>query len=287
MKRRTILNRIICALLTVLLIIELIVSLGITLLKNTICSKEYIEKELVKNNYYEITKSEIEDSFKYYVLQSNLDDNCVEGLITVEKVKNDTLLELNKYYDNSKQEIDIDPIKQELTKRIYDKVENEYNNSISEQEKKDIETLVKVIVKNYSDNMKTIGTCFETLSTLSKKLDKIESREIIIAYGITLFTVVLISIVYVYGTKNKKIIVNKYHAIALMTVGLMIIIIIIAMSIAVNEQPIQIFTKGITAVIVDIIKNIKLMLLLSGIVMFTVGLVISIIKNIMLKKYLR
>lgn len=287
MKRRTTLNKIICAILTAILIVELFACFGITLVKNTICSREYIENELEKVNYYQVTKNEIEESFKYYVLQSNLDDSCVENLITVEKVKSDTLIELNKYFKNSKEDIQVDSIKQELNNRINTKVENEYKNIMTEQDKKNIAKLVDIIVDNYTDNMKTIGSGFEIIHSISKKLDKIENIHVIIMYVITLVTIILISIVYIFGTKNKKIILNKYHAIAFMTVGLMIIITIIALSITINEEEIQIFTKGITSVIIDAIKSIKASILVFGIVSFGIGLGISILKNVILKKYLR
>ena len=287
MKRRTTLNRIICAILTAILIVELFACIGITLVKKTLCSKEYIENELEKVNYYQTTKNEIEESFKYYVLQSNLDDSCVENLITVEKVKADTLIELNKYFENSKDEIEVNPIKQELSNRINTKVEKEYNNIITEQDKKNISKLVDIIVDNYTDNMKTIGSGFEIIHSISKKLDKIENTHIIIMYAITLATIILISVVYIFGTKNKKIILNKYHSIAFMTVGLMIIITIIALSITINEEEIQIFTKGITSVITDAIKSIKSLILMFGITSFGIGLGISIAKNVILRKYLR
>lgn len=287
MRRRTSLNIIICIILTAVLIVETIAVIGITIVKETVCNKNYILNQLDKVNYYQITKSEIEDAFKYYVLQSNLDDECVSDLITVEKVKKDTIILLNQCFELSEEKIEVESIKQELNRRIYDKVENEYNNIITESEKNDIETLVNIIVENYTDNMDMINSCFKVLNAISNKLKRISKQHIMMLYGATIVTVLLLSLIYMFGIKKKRIILNKYHAIAFMTVGIMIIIVIIFMSVLIKEDQIQLFTKGITSLIVDTIISIKRIILLLGILLFVFGVGISVLKNILLRKYLR
>ena len=287
MQRRTKLNRTVSAILMTALIVELITIIGISLIKSTICNKQYILNELEKVNYYNTTKAEIEDAFKYYVLQSNLDNECVENLITVEKVKSDTIIQIERSFSESNNSIEIESIKEELSNRIYEKVKNEYNNIIGEKEKKDIEKLVNIIVENYTNNMETVKTCFGVVHSIIEKTEKITKQHIIILYAITLATIVTISALYIIGTKNKKIILNKYHAIAFMTVGFMFIMIIVAMSIVISEEQIQIFTKGITELIVDVIKNIKSIILAIGIGLSLIGLFISLLKNYLLRKYLK
>lgn len=287
MEKRSGLNRAISAILTAVLIVELIAVFAVSVLKYTIGSKEYIIATLDKVNYYQTTKNEIEDAFKYYVLQSNLDDECVEDIITVEKVKKDTLIVLNKFYDGSKENFEVDSIKEELNKRINEKVENEYNNIVTEDEKKDIEKLVDIIVDNYSNNMETVESCFNATAKIAKVANRIQDKYVKLAYGVTIVTIVLLSVLYISGTKNKKIIFNKYHAIAFMTVGFILIIGSIVLLVFVKEDQIQIFTKGITAVIVEIIKNIKSIIAITGGSLFGAGLLMAIVKSILLRKYIR
>lgn len=287
MKRRTTTNKIICIILMLVLIIEVLGIFFITLLKNTILSKDYLLKELDKVGYYLTTKSEIEDAFKYYVLQSNLDDACVTDLITVDRIKKDTNIVFNKSFVGSKEEITVDDIKKELESRIEDKLINEYNHTMTESEKKDINTVVNVIVENYTNNMNTMKSTVDTIASVSKKLDIIKKQYIFILIATTVLTAVMLSVVYIVGSKNKKMIINKYQAIAFMTVGAMVIIAVIAFSSAVHEDQIQIFTKGITNVIIDIIKNIKTIVWIFGITTFSIGLILAIIKNVMMRKYLR
>lgn len=287
MRRRSTFNKIICAILAGLLIVELVAVFGISLLKKTVLSKEYIKRELEKVNYYQVTKAEVEDAFKYYVLQSNLDDSCVENLVTAEKVKKDTLLLLEQAYNGKKEEIDIESIKDELNNRIHSKVVNEYNNVVTQSEENDIEELVDVIVENYSNSMDTIKTCFSVVQSINKKLDIITEERVKTSYAIMAGTIALLSIVYIVGSKNKKIVLNKYHAIAFMTVGAMMLITMGVLSIVVKEGQIQLFTKGITLFVIDIIKNIKSTILIFGTLSFMTGFLISLVKNILLRKYLK
>lgn len=287
MKRRTPLNKTLSIILMLVLIVEILAVFFLTLAKNTIFSKEYLLKELDKVGYYQTTKSEVEDAFKYYVLQSNLDDNCVKDLITAERIKKDTLIVFNKCFEGSKVEVVADDIKEELEKRIENKVVNEYNHTMTASEKKDIDKVVDIIVDNYTDNMKTMKSVVDIIASISKKLDIIKKEYIFILLAVTVITFAILSIVYIVGSGNKKMIFNKYHAIAFMTVGAMIIIMMIAFTSVVHENQIQIFTKGITNVIVDIIKNLKNIMWIFGITTFSIGFIMALAKNIIMKKYLR
>lgn len=287
MRRRTSLNATICIILTAFLILETLLAIGITVINKTIGNKDYIIQQLKKVDYYQVTKAEIEDSFKYYVLQANLDDSCVTDLITAGKVKNDTLIILNQCFEDDKTEIEIESIKQELQKRIHNKVENEYNNLVTETEKQDIDTLVDMIVENYTNNMETIKTCFKALAELSKKQKQFADKYKKIIYIATIITTLLLSGVYIFGSRNFKIILNKYHAVAFMTVGILLTLAILITSILIKEEQIQLFTKGITILAIDTITTLKTTLYQIGIITFMIGLSISLAKNIIIRKYLK
>lgn len=287
MSKRSILNRAICAIITLLLIFELLIVFSITILKQTIGSKEYLLAELDKTNYYAMTKSEIESSFRNYVLQSNLDDDTVKDIVSVEKIKEDTLVIIDNAYDGHKQEIDVKSIKEELSNRIHDKVKNEYNITITASEEKDIQTLVEVIIQNYNDHIDIVNAVISTLASISSKLDMIKNTYLIAGYAAIGITCVILSVIYIIGCKNKKAFINKYQGIAFMTSGTMLVITNIAFGFFIKESEIGLFTKGITALIIDIVQNIRFEVMLFGIILFVIGVFLSIIKNVLIKEYLR
>ena len=73
MRRRSKLNKIICVILTLILVAELIVAFGISLIKKTTGDRSFIEKELEKTDLYTNMRAEVEDTFLNYVYQSNLE----------------------------------------------------------------------------------------------------------------------------------------------------------------------------------------------------------------------
>ena len=67
MKRRSKFNKIMCSILTILLVIELILGFSVTLIKKTIGDRGFIEKELEKTDFYTNMRAELENTFLNYV----------------------------------------------------------------------------------------------------------------------------------------------------------------------------------------------------------------------------
>ena len=287
MRRRSKFNKIMCSILTILLVIELILGFSVTLIKKTIGDRGFIEKELEKTDFYTNMRAELENTFLNYVYQSNLDDDTVKGVVTLDKVKEDIDICLDIAYENSKKEVNTDSLKKELTERIRKKLTEEHKHIITSAEERDIQTLVNVIIENYSDNMKTLKTTAETLAPIIKKINSVKNIHVIINYIAIVVTLLALSLIYIHGCKNKKVVVNKYQGIGLMTAGALLILINIGISIAIHEEEILIFSRSITNVLIDIIKYVKADILIFGTTFFLLGFGLSLTKNIIVKKYLR
>ena len=79
----------------ILLVIESILLFFITsmfILKITVFNKNYVVKK-IDSTYYETIYNETQDTMFYIARKSNLRENFVQNVFTIEDVKNDTIKE--------------------------------------------------------------------------------------------------------------------------------------------------------------------------------------------------
>lgn len=283
MEKRSKTNKFFCWILTIILMIEIIAISVLSIANNTILKKSYIEAQLEKTGFYTQIKGNIEETFKNYVLQANLDDEIVENLITDDKIKQDVNQVLEAVYNQKAISVETDTIKTELQNRINQKLMLGKNITITKEAQKSINDFIDIIINNYKSNMeisesaiKQIGNIVVIINTKITKYSKL-------LYITTISTAILLVIICFVGCKNKKSILNIYHAIALLASGSTLIITWIISKIQIKPDNIIIYNKAITNLLISIIKNIQANILQYGIILFSVGLIISIIENIRLK----
>ena len=105
-------------LLTIILSVSIILLVAIKIASSTILDKNYILSKLDETSYYEKTYIYVKSNFDKYIQQSGLDEEVLEDIVTEEQIKQDTQKILNNMYNNSKEEIDIQSIKEKLNNNI-------------------------------------------------------------------------------------------------------------------------------------------------------------------------
>ena len=135
----------------------------------TIFNNRYIKNKLEENNFYDLTYFDIKKSFENYTMQSGLELDILENLITKERVINDINKKIDSFYDKKIIEIDNNFIIEELDKRI-NKILNEKNKILNDDEKKSITKYEEVIgdcYKNgilYGKDLKLENEIFQKIS---------------------------------------------------------------------------------------------------------------------------
>lgn len=105
-------------LLTIILSVSIILLVAIKIASSTILDKNYVLSKLDETSYYEKTYIYVKSNFDKYIQQSGLDEEVLEDIVTEEQIKQDTQKILNNIYNNSKEEIDIQSIKEKLNNNI-------------------------------------------------------------------------------------------------------------------------------------------------------------------------
>jgi len=122
------------------------------IIKNTALSKEFIISKLKENRFYERTYNDIKEDFENYTMQSGLELEILNGLISKEKVNRDIDLKIESIFSGKNVEIDTSSIKIELDNRINSALEK--NNRIpGDEEKKSIELYENTIVDCYKNGI--------------------------------------------------------------------------------------------------------------------------------------
>lgn len=252
-----------------LLAISFFILIILVLLSNTIFNKNYLLNKFDKINFYEETYHNINDNLKGYVIQSGLDTNVLEKIITKEKVNEDIKKVIDSLYENKELNIQIDEIKENLELVINNQIK-ENNRVMSKEDKQAIQSFIDTILNTYKDEIVFSSDLFLKVQDIYVKLDKIISISIPIFIVISL--VLVLTIIKI--SKNKKISIKKISTSLLTTSMLLIFIRIILANkfqyiLIINA----IFSKTLIFVITDILNKV----LLIGIIISIFALIITIL----------
>lgn len=124
----------------------------IQLISSTVFNKEYIKEKLKENRFYERSYSDIIEDFENYTMQSGLELEILDGLVSKEKVTSDINSKIDSSYSGEKVKIETDSIRTELNNRINLALE-ENNRVPSDDEKKSIQKYEDVITGCYQDGI--------------------------------------------------------------------------------------------------------------------------------------
>ena len=262
-------KKIVTYILVFILIITLIASISLTILNQTILKKEFVLNLLEKNEYYSKMYADIHDTFINNTVQTGLDESILDGIITEEQVKKDVNSFIYYLYEAGEMSIDSEGVKTRLEENINKEIEKNGKNLI-QNEQEAINRYVSKIVEIYEDGITYAKSYAKTISNVVQKVQKVSNIAQTAGYVAT-FAIALILIVI------NKLKALKYISVSVMSSGLLLIIPKIIETSAMEIHNILILNKAFSEVLINAIETVISSFMITGIVLFVIGLVFSII----------
>ena len=262
-------KKIVTYILGFILVITLISSISLTILNQTILKKEFVLNLLEKNEYYSKMYADIHDTFINNTVQTGLDESILNGIITEEQVKKDVNSFIFYLYGTGEMYIDTEGVKAKLQENINKEIEKN-GKKLVQDEQEAINRYVAKIVEIYEDGITYAKSYAKTISNVVQKVQKIANIALISGYVATF----LIALILFAINKIKAI---KYIAVGVMSSGLLLIIPKIIEASTMEIHNILVFNKAFSEVLINAIETVISSFMITGIVAFVIGLVLSII----------
>ena len=250
----------------------------LAIVKSTILDEKYMISKLEEANYYERMNGEIIEQFKNYTIQSGLSDGVLENLFTEDKLKQDINNVIDSIYTGKELEINTSEIRENLKENILAEVEKEgktvdFEDEAMEEYLKAIESAYESQVSYSTSTINSIGSTFEKVISLAKTAQ-------IIVIVVTIVIAVLIIILNI-----KQIFGLNYLAISSMATGLFILIAKFLLGQSTDLKNIMLINQATSHVIQLVIEDLLAKVTIAGVVLLIIGLIFSIIYNLLNKKY--
>ena len=250
----------------------------LAIVKSTILDEKYMLSKLEEANYYERMNGEIIEQFKNYTIQSGLSDDVLENLFTEDKLKQDINNVINSIYTGEALEISTSEIRENLKENILAEVEKEGKTVDFEDEAmaeylKAIESAYESQVSYSTSTINSIGSTFEKIISLAKTAQTI------------LVTVIVVVAILLIAINIKVIFGLNYIAISGMASGLFILVSRIMLEHSTDLKNIMVINQATSNVIQLIINDVLTKITIIGVILLVIGLVFSVIYNLLHKKY--
>lgn len=250
----------------------------LAIVKSTILDEKYMISKLEEANYYERMNGEIIEQFKNYTIQSGLSDEVLENLFTEDKLKQDINNVIDSIYTGKELEISTSEIRENLKENILAEVEKEgktvdFEDEAMEEYLKAIESAYESQVSYSTSTINSIGSTFEKVISLAKTAQ-------IIVIVVTIVIAVLIIILNI-----KQIFGLNYLAISSMATGLFVLIAKFLLGQSTDLKNIMLINQATSHVIQLVIEDLLAKVTIAGVVLLIIGLIFSIIYNLLNKKY--
>ena len=271
-------KKVISYILSFILVLMLLSLCLLAILKSTILNEEYLISKLEEANYYERMNGEIIEQFKNYTIQSGLSDYVLESLFTEDKLKQDINNVINSIYTGEALEISTSEIRENLKENILAEVEKEGKTVDFEDEAmveylKAIESAYESQVSYSTSTINSIGSTFEKIISLAKTAQTI------------LVTVIVVVAILLIAINIKVIFGLNYIAISGMASGLFILVSRIMLEHSTDLKNIMVINQATSNVIQLIINDVLTKITIIGVILLVIGLVFSVIYNLLHKKY--
>lgn len=264
--------------LSFVLVLMLLALCLLAIVKSTILDEKYMISKLEEANYYERMNGEIIEQFKNYTIQSGLSDEVLENLFTEDKLKQDINNVIDSIYTGKELEISTSEIRENLKENILAEVEKEgktvdFEDEAMEEYLKAIELAYESQVSYSTNTINSIGSTFEKVISLAQTAQ-------IIVIVVTIVIAVLIIILNI-----KQIFGLNYLAISSMASGLFILIAKFLLGQSTDLKNIMLINQATSHVIQLVIEDFLAKVTIAGVVLLIIGLIFSIIYNLLNKKY--
>ena len=270
-------RKIISYVLSFILMLLILLMCLLVIAKSTILDEKYLISQLEETRYYERMNGEIIEQFKNYTIQSGLSDNVLENLFTEDKLKNDINSVVTSLYTGENLKIDTTEIQGNLKENVLEEVSKEGKTVDFEDEAmveyiKAIEMAYESQVSYSTNAVNSIGENFSQIIKLASTAQNI----VTVALVVMVILLILINI--------KQIIGLNYIAISGIASGLFILISKILLDKSTDLKNIMIINQATSQVIQNTINDILTKVTTAGIVLLIIGLISSILYNLILKK---
>ena len=262
-----------------ILAISIILCVLVFLISSTILNKNYVLEKLDETNYYSQIYELVESNFENYIQQSGLDESVIENIITEEKVKEDTEQILINLYDGLNEEISTQEIADSLNSNIDESLEGR---TLTSDEEEAIETFVETICEEYENTI--LHTSYEeSINNVYQEITeyvKLAKQVLSIVIGVFLILLILLNNKVIYRT-------IKGVAIALLSSGVILLIINFYINSKIKIQSIIILNDAFSEVLINILEEIMNNILIFGWCSVMLGVILVILSNVIhnIKKY--
>ena len=259
-----ILKNIVTIFLSFVLMIGILCS-TVLFIANKYLDKKYILNKFEEINLYGSVYEEVRDGFENYIYQSGLDINIIDKICSKEKVKSDIISVVDSMYSNQEVKIDSSEIRSNLDNAIDEYVKDQ-GRKLSKQEKENIEKFEDLIENSYKEK---IG-----IYQLPQILSLIKKIEIYSIVGTSLILIILVII------NSKKITVaGSFCGVSIFSSGMIMIISNYIIKSKISIDNLVLFTKSLSAAIINILNSILNNIQILGILYNIAGILIVLSMN--------
>ena len=264
---KTIINTIIAIIITVTVLLFLLINLA----TSTILSKNYVLAKLDGASYYTKIYDKTKSNFEKYIQQSGLEEDVFEGIVSKEKVEKDIKSVISNIYDGIEEKIDTQEIKDNLNQKI----EQAVGKKVMQSQKKDIDTLVEDICKEYTTSISHYNVEKDINNYLTKimKYIDIAKKAVLVAIAICIIILLVVNGRRIYKTVT-------YLGVSVMSTGIFCLVTNIFINTKVKVQTILILNEETSFVIRNILQELLDKIKSYGYIMAVVGLLLIIISNL-------
>ncbi len=177
---------------------------------STVLSEGYVLSKLSDTNYYKKIYEDCNENFKKYIMQSGLDESIIDGICSINKIEEDTIIILDNIYNGKNNNIDTESIKEKLNNNISLLINVE---ELTEESKRSIEEFNQLICDEYVNTLfhtKYENKVYDYIIKISKVLN------IINKYG----RWIALAIIFMILTINKK---NPSRSISILGMSFLLI----------------------------------------------------------------
>ena len=260
-------KKVITFILNFILILLCILIFAGLLLSKTVLNKDYLKEVLSEKNFYERTLNDINDGFVSYTMQSGLELEILDNLVSLEKVTEDVNKKLDSIFEKESYKVDTSFLKEELDSRINSALE-ENNRKPSDNEKESIEKYEKAMEECYDSGI-FYGKYADKVHITTSLVDKL------LKYTIIAIIIDVILIVFI----NLKIgvILNSFGKV-LMSAG--ILTLIVKPLVETRVQNILIMDQKFSNCLVFLLNDIMEKCFKYGLIATIIGLCLILISSL-------
>ena len=274
-----ILKKVITYIIAFILTISIILCILVFLISSTILNKSYILEKLDETDYYSKVYELVESNFENYIQQSGLDETVIDGIISKDKVKEDTEQILINLYDGLNEEISTQEIADSLNANITSSLGDRV---LTSDEEEAVATFVETICEEYENTI--LHTNYE--ETINDFYQKVTEYIKYAKQGLSIIIAVFLILLIVLNNKTIYRTI-KGISIALLSSGVIMLIINFYINSNIKIQSIIILNEAFSEVLINILEEIMNNIFIFGCVSVIFGVILLISSNLVhsIKKY--